>query len=66
MKTEPSASEPDATDAGTMEVDTDGPAEGSVETGKVKSWQLKKRMPGCKYETLLNIEYNKYFEMKCN
>ena len=26
--------------------------EGSVETTKVKSWQLKKKMPGCKY--LLN------------
>jgi len=31
-----------------MEVDSEGPAEGSVETGKVKSWQLKKRMPGFK------------------
>jgi len=66
VKTETSAPEPNATEGGTMEVDTEGPAEGSVETGKVKSWQLKKRMPGCKYETLPSIEYNKYFEMKCN
>lgn len=66
MKTEPSAPEPNPTEGGTMEVDTESPAEGIVETGKVKSWQLKKRMPGCKYETLPSTEYNKHFEMKCN
>lgn len=35
-----------------VEVDSEGPTEGGGETAKVKSWQLKKKMPGCKYDAL--------------
>jgi hypothetical protein len=53
VKAEPSTPDANPTASGAMEVDTEGPTEGNVETGKVKSWQLKKRMPGCKYDTVL-------------
>lgn len=49
MKTEPSTPK----SAGVaMDVDSEAPTEGSGETGKVKSWQLKKKLPGCMYDTL--------------
>jgi hypothetical protein len=53
VKTEPSTPNPNPTETAGMEVDSEGPTEGSVETGKVKTWQLKKRMPGCKYDITL-------------
>jgi hypothetical protein len=53
VKSEPTTPNPPGS-AG-MEVESEGPIEGGGET-KVKSWQLKKKMPGCKYDAL----YPKY------
>jgi hypothetical protein len=50
VKTEPTTPKPPGSVA--MEVDSEGPTEaGGGDTGKVKSWQLKKKMPGCKYDS---------------
>jgi hypothetical protein len=40
-----------------MEIDSEGPTEGGGDIAKVKSWQLKKKMPGCKYDSV----YPKYW-----
>lgn len=35
-----------------MEIDSENAVDGSGDTTKVKSWQLKKKMPGCEYWNL--------------
>jgi hypothetical protein len=37
-----------------MEVENEAAAEGAGETVKVKSWQLKKKLPGCMYDTFMS------------
>lgn len=56
MKSELTAPKPSGGVEVEMELDSEGPKEGGGETAKVKSWQLKKKMPGCKYDEL----YSKY------